>query len=82
MNPYTQALHDLLQAPLEARRIGEAVPLLKWAIQSGADEPYFLYALGNCQFLAGDYPEAAIALTQATRMDPMRRRHRSARAPA
>jgi hypothetical protein len=58
--------------PLEAGRTDEAMPLLKLALQSGADDPYFLYALGNCQFKAGDYAEAAIALTTATRMDPMR----------
>jgi hypothetical protein len=70
MNPYTGALHDILVPPLEAAHIEAAIPLLKLAIQSGAEEPFFLYALGNCQFKAGQYAEAAIALTMATRMDP------------
>lgn len=51
------------------------MPLLKLALQSGAGDPYFHYALGNCQFKVGEYAEAAIALTTATR--PLnRRRHR------
>jgi hypothetical protein len=72
MNPYTGALHDALLPSLEADRTEETIPLLKLAIQSGADDPYFLYALGNCQFKAGQYPESAIALTAATRLDPTR----------
>jgi hypothetical protein len=72
MNPYTAALHDAVVPALEAGRTEEAIPLLKLAIQSGADDPFFLYALGNCQFLAGDCAEAALALSVATRMDPMR----------
>ena len=72
MNPYTGALYDCLLAPLEAGRTEQAMPLLKLALQSGADDPYFFYALGNCQFKAGEYAEAAIALTAATRMDPTR----------
>lgn len=72
MNPYTAALYDVLLPPLEAGRTDVAMPLLKLALQSGADDPYFHYALGNCQFKAGEYAEAAIALTTATRMDPTR----------
>jgi hypothetical protein len=72
MNPYTAVLHDALIPALEAGRTQEAIPLLKLAIQSGADDPFFLYALGNCQFLAGDCTEAALALTTATRIDPTR----------
>ncbi|HEX4366918.1 MAG TPA: tetratricopeptide repeat-containing glycosyltransferase family protein [Rhodopila sp.] len=72
MNPYTIALHDALVPLLEGGRTEEAIPLLKLAIQSGADDPFFLYALGNCQFIAGDCTEAAVALTTATRIDPTR----------
>ena len=72
MNPYTSALYKILLAPLEAGQTDEAMPLLKLALQSGADDPYFFYALGNCQFKAGEYAAAAIALTTATRMDPTR----------
>jgi hypothetical protein len=72
MNPYTQALHHAAVEPLEAGRAEEVIPLLKLAIQSGADEPFFLYALGNCQFRTGQSAEAAIALTAATRIDPTR----------
>lgn len=63
---------DALIATLETERVEQAIPLLKLAIQSGAANPYLLYALGNCQFKAGLYPEAATALTAATRMDPTR----------
>jgi hypothetical protein len=72
MNPYTSALYEIVLAPLEAGRTDEAMPLLKLALQSGAGDPYFFYALGNCQFKAGQYAEAAIALTVATRLDPWR----------
>jgi hypothetical protein len=72
MNPYTGVLHDALMPALEAGRTQEAIPLLKLAIQSGADDPFFLYALGNCQFQSGDVAEAALVLTIATRIDPTR----------
>jgi hypothetical protein len=72
MNPYVAALHDASVPALEAGRTDEAIPLLKLAIQSNANNPYFFYALGNCQFKAGQYPEAATALTASTRMDPTR----------
>ena len=65
MNPYTAALYNVLLPPLEAGRSDEAMPPLKLALQSGADAPYFHYALGNGQFKAGEYAEAAIALTTA-----------------
>ena len=72
MNPYTGALHAALVPLLEAGRTEEAIQLLKLAIQSGADDPYLFYVLGNSQFKAGETAEAAIALTMATRMDPTR----------
>jgi hypothetical protein len=72
MNPYTGALHEASLPALDAGRTEEAIPLLKLAIQSGADDPYFIYALGNCQFKAGQYAEASVALTTALRMDPTR----------
>lgn len=72
MNPYTTALYDAVLAPLAAERTDEAMALLKLALHSGAEDPYFFYALGNCQFKAGEYANAAVALTTATRIDPTR----------
>jgi len=70
MNLYTKALYDSALPWLEAGLAEQAIPLLKLALQSGADDPHCLYALGNLQFKVGEYTEAAIALTTATRMDP------------
>jgi Tetratricopeptide repeat/Glycosyltransferase family 9 (heptosyltransferase) len=70
MTPYAQSLYEAVRVPLEAGRSDEAIALLKQAVASGADDAFFLYVLGNCQFKAGDYAEAAAALTASVRLLP------------
>jgi hypothetical protein len=72
MNPYTSALYDALIGPMQEGRTEEAMPLLKLALESDGGESYLLYLLGNCQFKAGQYAEAALSLTTSTRIDPTR----------
>lgn len=72
MTPYTKALFDAVWPALESGDAQAAMPLLKLALEANARDPYFHYALGNCQFRAGDIDDAAVALTTATRLDPKR----------
>ncbi len=70
MTPYTKALFDAVWPALESGDANAAIPLLKLALAENARDPYFHYALGNCQFRAGDIEQAAVALNTATRLNP------------
>jgi hypothetical protein len=72
MTPYAASLFEPIRMAMEAGRIGEATALLKTAVASGADDGFFLYVLGNCQFKNGDYTHAARSLSASTRLEPSR----------
>ncbi|MEA2775776.1 MAG: hypothetical protein QOF90_1182, partial [Acetobacteraceae bacterium] len=72
MMPYAASLFEPIRMAMEAGRIGEATALLRTAVASGADDGFFLYVLGNCQFKSGDYADAARSLGASTRLEPSR----------
>jgi tetratricopeptide (TPR) repeat protein len=72
MTPYAASLFEPIRMAMEAGGIGEATALLRTAVASGADDGFFLYVLGNCQFKSGDYADAARSLGASTRLEPSR----------
>jgi hypothetical protein len=72
MTASSDSLYQAIRAAMDAGCAKKAVTLAKQAVGKGADDAFFLYILGNCQFRAGDYAEAAASLTASIRLNYQR----------
>jgi hypothetical protein len=72
MSPSVEDLYHAIRTAMEAGRAQEAIGLAGQALAAGGNDGFFRYILGNCQFKAGDYAQAAANLAASVRLDPTR----------
>ena len=72
MTADVESTYAPIKVAIDADRNGEAIARCKQAIESGIDDAFFLYVLGNCLFKTGDYADSAAALGNSVRLEPNR----------